>query len=184
MLGRTPAHERLSLAGLSGPRSRGRDQGIPRYIRNTQSMACCVAKLLPNPQPLLNRLLSTLPIIQRTFSPISALHDSLSFHLLPRLNTYRSLNSPISLRPRPQTLLITPRRPPTQPLAIFVLQSMRYAIRAPLLHILHVPPSLLGSLGAPFRNFQFVYVDCLPKCGQRCREEVGSRGELFTEAGC
>lgn len=142
-----------------------------------------VARFLPNPEPFLNRLLPRIPIIDRVLFPISALHDSLRFHLLPRLHTYRSPNSPIRLRPRPQTLLITHRRPPTQPLAVLIFQPMRYAISTPLLHILHTPPSLLGRLGAQFCSFQFVYFDRLPERGQRLREEIGSCGELFAEGG-
>lgn len=60
---------------------------------------------------------------------------------------------------------------------------MRSAIRTPLLHILHIPPSPLGRLGARFRNFQPIYFEHLPKRGQRLRKEVGSCGELFSEAG-
>lgn len=60
---------------------------------------------------------------------------------------------------------------------------MRYAICSPLLHILHIPPSLLGRRGARFHNFHPIYFERLRERGQRLRKEVPSCGEMFAEVG-
>lgn len=60
---------------------------------------------------------------------------------------------------------------------------MRYAIRAPLLHILHTSPSPLGRLGADFRSFHPVDFPRLRNRSQGLRQEVGNCGELFAKCG-
>ena len=144
------------------------------------AMAYCEAKFLPNPQPLLDRPLPTLPVPNRT---LWNFRYSSSFHLLPRLYTYRSRNSFISLRARNQNLLISPSRPRTQTLTTIILQPMCYAIRIPLLHIFHIPLSPVGRFGCRFYRIQPVYFKHLPQCGYRLVKEVGGCRELFAERG-
>ena len=60
---------------------------------------------------------------------------------------------------------------------------MRYAIRTPLLHILHTLPSLLVHRGVCFSDFHLVYFESLRERGQRLREEISGCRELFAEGG-
>lgn len=60
---------------------------------------------------------------------------------------------------------------------------MCYAIRIPLLYILHIPVSPPDHFGCRFGSFQPIYFKRLPECGERLEEDVGACGELFAEFG-
>jgi len=116
---------------------------------DTCSATMTQTSTLPNPQPLLNRLLPALPVL---------------IHRLALVNPHRRPHRPIRTNPLPlhpqrrsHLLPLLPRRPPPQ--SLLLVHAMRLPILAPLLHILHLLAPALGRLGADVRGMQFVDFD-------------------------